>query len=82
MWTRVGDWVKKMLLEKWAGRAIEFALVALSTYLARYLPAGVTDNLVDALRAALEAGVPLILAWLLGMARVKTALLKMPPQIG
>lgn len=73
------DWLKKMILEKWAGRALVMLLTLLGGYLAKYLPADVTANLIEALKAAAEAALPLILAWLLGMARQKVALDKMPP---
>ena len=76
------SWLQKMLLEKWAGRAIGFLLVYLSAYLSKYFPADAVANFLGALSVLLQMAVPLILAWILGMARQKTALLTPSPAQG
>ena len=68
------DWLKKMILEKWAGRAIVMLLTLIGGYMANYFPADVTANFIEALKVVLETALPLIIAWLLGMARQKVAL--------
>lgn len=73
-------WLKKLVLEKWLGRAILVAAAAASGYMVNKLglPADSVANWVDASKELLAAALPLLVAWLLGMARQKVALDKFP----
>lgn len=70
----------KPLLEKAIGRLVVLALAAAGGWLASLnLPADITANWLATTKALIEAGVPLLLAWLLGLTRYRIALNKMPP---
>lgn len=75
-------WLKSALLEKWAGRALIMGLTYVSAWLSQMgIPEAVAAGWVEATKKLLEVVLPLILAWLLGMARQKVALNALPPKM-
>lgn len=76
------DKLKKALLEKWTGRLVVLALAAASGYLLKWgiSPEAVT-NWVTATKEILLELAPIVLAWLISMARRKVALNTMPPKL-
>lgn len=74
------DWLKKLVLEKWLGRAILVAAASASGYMVNELglPADPVVHWIDASKELLNVALPLAVAWLLGMARQKVALDKFP----
>ena len=75
-------WLKSALLEKWIGRAIIMGLTYLSAWMSQMgIPEAVAAGWVEATRKLLEVILPLVIAWLLGMARQKIALNTMPPNV-
>ena len=74
------EWLKKILIEKWLGRLIVVGLAALGGYLIKVgFPADAVNNWIEATKAVVEAGIPILIAWLLGTLRYKVALNKLPP---
>jgi protein-S-isoprenylcysteine O-methyltransferase Ste14 len=75
------EWLKKMLLEKWLGRAIVVGVAWIGGYLAQNfeLPPNVVGNWVAATQALLEILLPILIAWALGTLRFNKALATIPP---
>ena len=75
-------WLKSALLEKWVGRAIIMGLTYLSAWMSQIgIPEAVAAGWVEATGELLKVILPLLIAWLLGMARQKIALNAMPPNV-
>lgn len=69
------EWLKKILIEKWIGRAVAMLLAMASGFLVKQgIDQAVVAGWVSATTELISAALPVIIAMVLGWLRHKTAL--------
>lgn len=74
------EWLKKILIEKWLGRALAMLLAMISGALVQNgIDQAIVTGWVNATMELLTAAIPVVVAMILGWLRHKTALETVPP---